>query len=459
MSEFPDTIVATASAAGVGGRVVVRVSGPAAWSIVDALCRRRPLHRLRRGFVTVPAELALPGATLPVRLLAFRAGASYTTEPLVEIHAPGNPVIAQAIEAGAIAAGARPAEAGEFTRRAFLGGRIDLSQAEAVASLIAAQTDAQLRAAAGVARGALARLVGRWTDALADVLAEVEAGIDLADEPAAWAGPAPLDGRLATLAAAMTGSAERAGAMTAEGDAPLVALCGRANVGKSSLLNALTGLERAIISATANTTRDVLTAPLALPGGREVLLADLAGLSDATDAVTRRAHAAGAATLAAADVVVEVVDAGEGAASLPGPGAIHPPPGAKRLRVVNKIDRVEPARAARLAAALAEGFDGPVVAVSARTGANLPALTDALDGLLGDTHLPPAGGAGAMHERHREAIGRAAAAAGRARATLAEPELAAAELREAIAALGAVTGDEVGEAVLGRIFARFCVGK
>jgi tRNA modification GTPase len=361
-----------------------------------------------------------------------------------------------------VAAGARVAEPGEFTRRAFLSGRIDLSAAEAVAEVIAAATDAELRAAQANAAGALGTLCRSWTREVAESLAEVEASIDVAEEGLQLAAPAAMAQRLNGLADRMANVARSAVSPPAAADIPRVVMTGATNVGKSSLLNALTGLDRAIVSATAGTTRVVLSAPLALGEGREILLIDLAGLTDQSHPIAAAANRAARSALAAADLVMHVLDATD-------PDPRIPDTVGERsdgiIVVLNKVDLLATSEIESIRSKLGARTGRVVLSCSARTGLGLATLVERLGDEL---HTQSAWTASpcAMHDRQRNSVLRAVTAL-REAARQAEPlehladraEILAVDLRSAIADLGAITGDAISEEILGRIFQRFCVGK
>jgi len=460
-----DTIVAVSTPAGLAGRAIVRLSGDKAVPLAETVFRgRRVALAEMGGFRTASGWVRCDGLTLPGRVYVFRAPYSYTRQDVVELHIPGHPLAAGMLTAALRSRGARPAEAGEFTQRAFLNGRIALSAAEAVAEVIAAATDSQLRAASANAGGALHALCTGWSAGVTEVLAEVEASIDLADEQFDLVSPAVLAERLAGLAGEMARALAEAVTVTAAADVPRVAMAGAANVGKSSLLNALTGLDRAIVSATAGTTRDVLTAPLTLGDGREVLLADLAGLTDEAGAVAHAADSAARATLRSADAVLIVIDVTRADLSLP--ADLSAGRAAASLTVLaNKIDLLDEKAVGPLVAELADRTALTVLGTSALTGDGLEAVTARIAEALGVQTDRSTSGC-ALHERQREAIRRAGEALARAAegaAPLAhladQAEILAVELRTALAELGTITGQVVTEEILGRIFSRFCVGK
>lgn len=473
-----DTIVAISTAAGTAARAIVRLSGPGALENAGAVFtpHQGALAEMG-GFSAADGVAAAPpaGIAIPCRAYVFRAPRSYTRQDVVELHIPGSPAVAVALMDQLIAVGAREAEAGEFTARAFFSGRLDLSAAEAVADVINADDDAQLRSAMAALGGRVHRMCARAADQLADVLACAEAAIDLADEHLEPDRPGDLARRLTETGRQLADTARRAADMPDTAERPTAVIAGRPNVGKSSLLNALTGTDRAIVSATAGTTRDVLSASMTLPGGQAVRLQDAAGFAPISDSLGAAVDSAARRAVAQADAVLFMVDAtcpadlGMDLALLAEVRRANAR--APLLLIANKIDAAAGTAEAVLADIAREASpvmppDCPQpIATScvSRTG-----LAD-LAGVLGDVlHLSAQRGGRAMglHRRQKRCLTAAADAATRAAELLdgaAEvsdvAELAAVELRTALAELGQISGQIVTEDILGRIFARFCVGK
>jgi tRNA modification GTPase len=439
-----DTIVAIASPPGRGARGVVRLSGPRALELARSLV---PVATAE-GFRRLEAPLALPGwPPVPAALWVFVAPRSYTGEDGAELHVPGSPPLLAAIVRALESRGARAASPGEFTRRAFLSGRLDLAQAEAVLALTSAEADGEARAAARALEGGLARAIDAQKTAILDALAHVEATIDFPEED--LPGLAPAERLAAQAAAASQGLAalegRSLGTRVARSEARVV-IAGAANAGKSTLLNALAGREAAIVSPEAGTTRDPVSARIDV-GGVSVSVLDTAGEKVAAGAIEREALALSRELVATADLVVWVADASREAASDLRLRLSALAPRASLL-VGNKVD-LAPAPA---------GFD---LLVSATTGRGLPALRDAIaralerEGLATDL---------VQTERQSRLVARARDALDRAAALLrsAEParlELAACDLRLALGALGELTGAVATDDVLDRIFGEFCVGK
>ena len=447
MSSAGDTIAAVASAPGAGGVGVLRVSGPKVPSMAHALLGRAPQPRHAHYAAFRDAAGAVIDRGL---LLWFPAPRSFTGEDVLELHAHGSPVLLRLLLARVVELGARHARAGEFSERAFLNGKLDLAQAEAVADLIASGSAAAARAAQRSLEGEFSRRVHALTDAVIALRCRIEAAIDFPDEetggaPAADAGAAIEELRLqldALLAAA------RRGVRLADG--LHVVIAGRPNVGKSSLLNALAASERAIVTEIAGTTRDVLHETIDIDG-IALTLVDTAGLRDAGDVVEREGIRRARAELERADVALLVTDAGLNADAGLLAGLRED---ATRVVVHNKIDQAgTPPHATR---------EGEVLHVwlSARTGSGLDLLARELVRLAGDGESGE--GAFTARARHVAALERACgylASAAAALAGQAAAELAAEELRLVQQALGTITGEFGSDDLLGEIFSTFCIGK
>lgn len=411
----------------------MRLSGPDAGAILAALCapsrmpppRRAALRRLR------DAAGGLLDQALVVWMPAPR---SYTGEDTAELSLHGGRAVTEDVAARLASLGARPAEPGEFTRRAFLAGRMDLTEAEAVADLVAAETSAQRRQALRQLEGGLRALYDGWAARLRLMLAQAEALIEFPDEdlpPDEEAGLAVAIAALRTEVAAHLADGRR-GERLREG--LVFAVTGPPNVGKSSLINLLAGREVAIVAPLPGTTRDVIEARIVL-GGVPVTLLDTAGLRETRDPIEAEGVRRARARAAEADLVIAVAEAG-------GP----PPDPSAGLRVVNKTDL-----------APAAGTAEDVLAVSARTGAGIDALVAALSARAAAL-TAGAGPPMLTRARHRAALDRLLDCLGRATgAGLAE--LRAEDLRLGLRAIGTITGAVDVEAVLDVVFSRFCIGK
>ena len=386
-----DTIVAICSPVGVSVRGIVRLSGPDAFPLAEGVFADRqgrplaqaPGHRRILGRVWINAS-----GTVPAEAYTFRAPASYTRQDVVELHLIGSPPVLAMVLEQLTNKGARPAEPGEFTARAYFSGAMDLTRVEGVAAIVYARRDAQLRASEALLHGRLSKRSTELRERLADLLALIEAEIDFAEEPIDFISRsqaiAVIDKATVELASLLrdSPSVERLEVL------PEVMLVGPANAGKSTLFNRLTGMDRAIQSATAGTTRDVLRAPAPVAGG-EVMLLDAAGLASAGEgpAALRDSHLAELAEKAArravacADLILLVLDGTnrpEQAAA-----ALRPTlPARPTCTVVNKIDRLPPERLS----ALLDQIDpaGAVSAVSALTREGVELLRARIGRMLFD---------------------------------------------------------------------------
>ncbi len=448
-----DTIVAAATPAGRSALAIVRVDGPLAATLAhEALRRRTPLAEKT---ATLGIWRDGDGAPLDqVVAVLWRSGRSFTGNDSLEITCHGNPLLVRRLTADCLARGARLAEPGEFTRRAYLAGRIDLTQAEAVADLIHASSERALASARRQLAGELGRLVARWTDRTLQVLAELEAHIDFPEEDLPPEDPRGPAARLLEIASELSNYAR-----TARHDAALraglrVAVVGAPNAGKSSLLNALAGADRAIVSPEAGTTRDYLEAPVAgLP--LAVTAIDTAGLRDGGSTLENLGMTRSLEQARGAHLLLLVVDASAEPPALPAELVALLDP-ARTLVVANKADLpAHPAQKdflptlTKLSACLLDGWDAE--SLRAKLGEFLVARD-----------IAPGAEELVVSVRHAEAMARAAGALAEAGAHLKAPiqtELAAAQARAALDALGEIVGRIDNERMLDKLFASFCIGK
>jgi tRNA modification GTPase len=455
-----DTIaaIATAVAAGAGSVAIVRLSGPTAETIGRRLfvapgAQSWGSHRVLYGHVVDPADGRRVDEAL---LLLMRAPRSFTREDVVELHCHGGLVAVRRVLELVLAAGARLAGAGEFSQRAFLNGRLDLTRAEAIVEMIAARSRRAAELAMAGIDGGLQRRIGGLRERLLDQLAELEARVDFEEDLP------PLDGTLVRAELeAVRGELERLVAESRQGEllreGLRVAIVGRPNVGKSSLLNLLSRRERAIVTDLPGTTRDLLESDLVLDGVPLTLL-DTAGIRPTDDRVELLGIERSRQALAGADAVLLLFDLLAGWSAADQALMALVPEGVPLLLVGNKCDALpEGAAPAVVPSAPPEV---PLVRISALTGAGRDGLVAALLGLCGAGELQ--GLQVALNGRQRELA--AAAASSLARCLEAADQglpwdFWTIDLRGAIAGLGAITGEEVSEAVLERIFSRFCIGK
>ncbi|HEX3896146.1 MAG TPA: tRNA uridine-5-carboxymethylaminomethyl(34) synthesis GTPase MnmE [Rudaea sp.] len=443
-----DTIAAIATPQGAGGIGVVRVSGPNARAIAIALTGKKPKPRIFH-FSTFRGDAE---ETIDRGLsLFFKAPRSFTGEDILELHAHGSPVVLDMLLSRVCTLGARHARPGEFSERAFLNGKIDLPQAEAIADLIAAGSEAAARAAIRSLEGEFSKRVVAIFDQLVRLRAWLEAALDFPEEEIDFLSAPQLSEELSSLrtvtrdllAAAQRGVVLRNGLH--------VVIVGRPNAGKSSLLNALAQSERAIVTAIPGTTRDVLREEVKL-GSAAITLVDTAGLRDAGDDVEREGIRRARAELAQADVVLLVTDS----TSIEADRILLRDVAASvaRLIVCNKIDLDdEQARIER------GGASESRVYLSARSGDGIHLLRNELARLAGDTESNE--GAFTARVRHVRALQIVSEQLQRADEHLKSRigELAAEELRGAQQTLGEVTGEFHSDDLLGAIFSTFCIGK
>jgi tRNA modification GTPase len=490
-----DTIVAVASPQGGGARGIVRISGPAAWDCAAVLFRPsagqvignqqvgnqqdRPMTGRPRASPAVsgqepafprpprPAvisgQLHLPDlySALPCDAYLWPAGRGYTRQEAVELHTLGSPPLLELIVDRVCQAGARPAEPGEFTLRAFLAGRLDLTQAEAVLGVINAPDRRRLDVALAQLAGGLGRPLARLREALLELLAHIEAGLDFVDEDISFIALEETQRQLAQAADQVEQARRQLAARGEARPTTRAVLIGRPNVGKSSLFNALAGQYQAIVSPTAGTTRDYLAVDLNLDG-IPCQLIDTAGaqLTGADDVISTASGAFRDEQSTAAHIRVYCLDATREPddlerAWLTASDETH------RIVAWTKCDR--PVAASDLTpdptSDPTSGRAKSQIMTSALTGAGLPALRKRLRDLCGEMdHL----GVAATAERCAESLRLAAESLDRARELASSPgveELVAAELRVALDGLGQVVGQVYTDDILDRVFSRFCIGK
>ncbi len=486
-----DTIVAAATPPGRGGIAIVRVSGPATPRIAVAVLGELPPARVAtmatfRAGVSVSGTADANAGAEPEGAgdardaidsglaLYFPAPHSYTGEHVLELHGHGGPVLVEALIRSVLALGTRRAQPGEFTQRAYMNGKLDLAQAEAVADLIDAASDAAARAAQRSLAGEFSGRVQAVSHGLGELRVLVEAAIDFADDGLDVLSDQSLQARLEAASAQLAAlrAAGRQGRLLTEG--MTVVIAGRPNAGKSSLLNRLAGHDAAIVTATPGTTRDVLRERIVIDG-MPLHVLDTAGLRSATDEIEAEGIRRARAAMAVADRILFVIDA---AADPAATGYLEErallPDGVPVTLLYNKVDQAAPEVAVAVAvAAVAGGGEalagGGAVAgtsdvaslrISALTGEGFEALAGHLKSCMGFD--PGATGVLSARARHLEALARVDAclvAAARLLAAHDAPELVAEELRRAQLALGEIVGTETPDELLGRIFAKFCIGK
>jgi tRNA modification GTPase len=442
-----DIIAAISTAPGRGGIGVVRISGPRLDTLLSRIVSRvlAPRRAILADFVDAQG-LAIDRGIV----LYFPAPHSYTGEDVLELHGHGGPVVLQLVLKRCLDLGARPAQPGEFTRRAYLNDRIDLAQAESVADLIDASTTEAARSAVRSLQGALSQRVDELVRGLIELRARVEAALDFPDEDVELIRQADGADQLAGLQAKLEAviAASQQGSLLREG--LRVVLVGRPNVGKSSLLNRLAGEEIAIVTDIPGTTRDAIRQSVNIEGV-PVHIIDTAGLRPATDAVEKLGIARAWTAIGNAELVLMLHDATEGEVAADREIARDLPAGLPHVTVMNKIDLVP------RAPAVAQGQSGCTVWLSAKTGEGVDLLRRALLDAVGWKQ----GGEGLFmaRERHLHALRLAQRHLQLASCETGKLEILAEELRLSQRALGSITGEFTSEELLGEIFSRFCIGK
>ncbi len=436
-------ILAVASPPGRSLRGIVRLSGDGCFDLLAAHVRDPAVIR---GRGVTRTRLLIDGLDMPAVVLSFPGPRSYTGENSAELQVPGNPVLLERLLDSLLDSGrllgidTRRAEPGEFTARAFFNGRMTLTQAEGVAAVIAAESDAQLRAGRLLCNGTLGTLARGLADQLADALALVEAGIDFTDQDDVVAiAPDDLRSRLASLCERIDDQLDRSVGTEQLAAIPWVVLTGEPNAGKSTLFNALLGRTRAVVSDMPGTTRDVLTEPLTIEtahGPAEVMLVDLDGAEASSSMINRKMQSAAAAALQHAELRLHCVPVND----------------------QRDLSSDEQTIVVRTKADLGAASDPQSLSVSATAGQGIDTLKGRIAQSLADRVVSLASDALALGPRHERAF-QCARRNLREAMELDQPELIAAAMRAALDDLSALAGDMTPDDVLGRIFATFCVGK
>ncbi len=448
-----DTIAAIATAGGAGGIAIVRVSGGEAESILKQMfipaARREYFesHRLMYGRAVDEG-----GDTLDeVMAVLMRAPSTYTREDVAEIHCHGGSASANAVLGRVLALGARMASPGEFTRRAFMNGRIDLARAEAVMQLIGANSQAAARASLRQLEGGVSGFVRQVSGRLKDVLALLEASTDFPEEVEEEATAREVAEELGRIAGEIRGRSDRRSARLLREGASIV-LAGRPNVGKSSLMNALLNQERAIVTSIPGTTRDVLTERISL-GGVMAEISDTAGQRDTQDPIERIGVDRAKRAAMGADVVLIVLDAAQ--ALDPSDVELVKSADERAIICLNKSDLPAVLTAQQLEALT----NSMIMGISAQTGTGLDGLIDELKRRIA---VGEENNGQLTTQRHIELAQSAADSLDNAIGAIETGmplDTAAIDIREALSALSEITGENVTEAVIDRVFEQFCVGK
>lgn len=467
LDRLDSTIVAISSAPGYGALGIVRLSGPDSIKLAEGMIVLDGGEKLsqmkgftrREGAVMIDKDLDLPAS-----VYLFRAPKSYTRQDMVEIHTAGSPACLELVREACLSRGALAAEPGEFTARAFLSGAMDLTSAEAVAGVIRAQTDTQLRGARRMMDGALTQQIRSTTDELVELVALVEADIDFSEEPIDFISPDVLSQKVGMITSQLQELLR--GSLSAErlSVVPQILLLGPPNAGKSTLMNRLSETSRSICAAVAGTTRDILSAPIRL-GQREVMLLDTAGLEASEDDIIAQAQTLTRSSSQQVDLVCVVIDL-----SCPLDKAmietIQSLDLDRMVVAANKSDLVSEKDRDRQVEELASFKLGQVCTLSAQTGDNVEALKSLLGHALEHVNTTALGESWLISQRNvalmREAVEslvRTMELCKQARQTIDCADLLAFELRDALDRLGAITGEVTTEDLLGKIFANFCIGK
>jgi tRNA modification GTPase len=442
-----DTIVAVSSAPGPRERAIVRVGGQDARRVIDSVFESQTAVGIPRHLVNGFVRLSGVHSPLPATLYYFHGPRSYTGQDLAELHTIGSPPLIERLVADLLNAGARPAQPGEFTLRAFLAGKKDLPQAEAVNAVVAAGTDSDLTLALAQLAGGVTRPLAALRDDLLNLLADLEASLDFADEDIQFVGKSETLTRLDIAIDRIAELELQLDNRSVSGRPIRAALVGLPNAGKSSLFNALAGGD-ALVSTVPGTTRDYLTRRLTV-GGAEVELIDTAGWDNGTDTIDRQAQSLGGAAAAGADLILWCDERGDFSQV---DSARLAATGAEVIRVRTKADLS--GRTPTVIEGVSEGVASSVLSPAGTEHLRL-ALADRVAALVRPALAP-------SQSRCRHHVAASADHLRAARdhvAAEAPPELAAAELRAALGQLGEMTGAVYTNDLLDRIFSRFCIGK
>lgn len=464
---FPldDVIAAPGAASGGAARGVVRIGGPDVVGLLTRLGlpvepkRSRPWSRA----TTIPVAAGSMQIDVPVELSVWPSHRSYIGQPLAELHLPGSPPVVEAVLAACYQAGARQAERGEFTLRAFLSGKIDLTQAEAVLGVIEAESQSELTAALSQLSGGLAREIESTRDLLLDLLADLEAGLDFVDEHLEFVSHDVLIHRLDEAGRAVDALRTRSGTRLQSNPVPVVVLAGKPNAGKSTLFNRLAGRDVALVSSDQGTTRDYLEIGLDIEG-RAMTLVDTAGWEKSDpgqNPVQVSAQRFRDAQWARADLILVCVSADEPDWQRSANELLARVPTTSRPRTLLLRTRCDLRPDAEIHAA-AEATDADVLPVSGTTGAGLERLCSEIVSRLSESSRGGDSLVATTAARCRESLDAARAALDRATAIATsevDQELLAIEIRDTLDALGRLVGAVHTDDLLDRIFSRFCIGK
>jgi len=473
-----DTICAIATPTGEGGIGIIRISGPNATDIASKIVRlriNRPLNTLATHTLHLADIVSTPGSLpdgdsrplgmqeciIDEGMVVYMKGPhSFTAEDVVEFHCHGSTVVLRRVCESCVTAGARLAQPGEFTKRAFLNGRLDLSQAEAVLDTIKAKSEFALTIAQRQLRGELGRYVQQLRTTLLSLQARVEAGIDFSDEDISFVSRVELMTDLRNIAGQIQTLLDTTQTGRALRDGVRVVLAGLPNVGKSSLLNRLIHDDRAIVTDIPGTTRDLIEEAV-IWNGLPITLVDTAGLRDTADVVEQEGIRRSKDAQAQGDLTLHVVDAIE-VQKARDPEFPFPLLGPKHLVVLNKIDVLAPFAKRPTLEALEKCLCQRILPVSTRTGEGLEELKMAITSCFLTTSFESNEGVVITNVRHRVALEQAFTAIMQALSSIqegAQAELLSVDLHDAADALGEIIGSITSNDVLERIFSEFCIGK